>query len=122
MTFFLEREIEEDVSHKLLCVQPGATDFQIMKKKRLQGDVVTALSEQHDAPQRHSPHPGLGSQQCQPSVGVAKLSETRHMPHRGEQTLDHCYTQFTDMYKALSLPVSNKLEHDIIFLLPKYEK
>ena len=41
-------------------------------------------------------------------------------PTRGENTLDHCYSQFKDGYRSQALSPFGKSDHDAIFLLPKY--
>ncbi len=43
-------------------------------------------------------------------------------PTRGPNTLDHCYTQFKNAYKAHSLPAFGKPDHAAIFLTPKYKQ
>ncbi len=43
-------------------------------------------------------------------------------PTRGPNTLDHCYTQFKNAYKARSLPAFGKLDHAAIFLIPEYKQ
>ncbi len=43
-------------------------------------------------------------------------------PTRGPNTLDHCYTQFKNAYKAHSLPAFGKSDHAAIFLTPKYKQ
>ena len=43
-------------------------------------------------------------------------------PTRGENTLDHCYSQFKDGYRSLALSPFGKSDHDAIFLLPKYQQ
>ncbi len=43
-------------------------------------------------------------------------------PTRGLNTLDHCYTQFKNAYKAHSLPAFGKSEHAAIFLTPDYKQ
>ena len=45
-----------------------------------------------------------------------------NFPTRGDNILDHCYTQFRDSYKAKSLPAYGKSDHAAIFLLPKYRQ
>ena len=37
-------------------------------------------------------------------------------------TLDHCYSNFRDAYKALSWPPFGKSDHDSILLLPSYRQ
>ncbi len=41
---------------------------------------------------------------------------------RGQNTLDHCYTQFKNAYNACSLPAFGKSEHTAIFLTPEYKQ
>ncbi len=43
-------------------------------------------------------------------------------PTRGPNTLDHCYTQFKNAYKAHSVPAFGKSDHAAIFLTPKYKQ
>ncbi len=43
-------------------------------------------------------------------------------PTRGPNTLDHCYTQFKNAYKARSLPAFGKSDHAAIFLTPDINK
>ncbi len=43
-------------------------------------------------------------------------------PTRGPNTLDHCYTQFKNAYKARSLPGFGKSDHVAIFLTPEYKQ
>ncbi len=43
-------------------------------------------------------------------------------PTRGLNTLDHCYTQFKNAYKAHSLPAFGKSDHAAIFLTPEYKQ
>ncbi len=43
-------------------------------------------------------------------------------PTRGLNTLDHCYTQFKNAYKARSLPAFGKSDHAAIFLTPEYKQ
>ncbi len=43
-------------------------------------------------------------------------------PTRGQNTLDHCYTQFKNAYKARSLPAFGKSDHVAIFLTPEYKQ
>ncbi|KAK1802009.1 hypothetical protein P4O66_022242, partial [Electrophorus voltai] len=38
------------------------------------------------------------------------------------RTLDHCYTPYKDIYKALAHPLFGKSDHAAIFLLPKYKQ
>ncbi len=43
-------------------------------------------------------------------------------PTRGLNTLDHCYTQLKNAYKAHSLPTFGKSDHAAIFLTPDYKQ
>ncbi len=43
-------------------------------------------------------------------------------PTRGPNTLDHCYTQFKNAYKARSLLAFGKSDHAAIFLTPEYKQ
>ncbi len=43
-------------------------------------------------------------------------------PTRGPNTLDHCYSQFKNAYKARSLPSFGKSDHAAIFLTPEYKQ
>ncbi len=43
-------------------------------------------------------------------------------PTRGRNTLDHCYSQFKNAYKARSLPAFGKSDHAAIFLTPEYKQ
>ncbi len=43
-------------------------------------------------------------------------------PTRGQNTLDHCYSQFKNAYKARSLPAFGKSDHAAIFLTPEYKQ
>ncbi len=43
-------------------------------------------------------------------------------PTRGPNTLDHCYSQFKNAYKARSLPAFGKSDHAAIFLTPEFKQ
>ncbi len=43
-------------------------------------------------------------------------------PTRWPNTLDHCYSQFKNAYKARSLPSFGKSDHAAIFLTPEYKQ
>ncbi len=43
-------------------------------------------------------------------------------PTRGPNTLDHCYSQLKNAYKARSLPAFGKSDHATIFLTPEYKQ
>ncbi len=61
----------------------------------------------------------------QADTGLAKANLRQVMPNfhqhvscptRGPNTLDHCYSQFKNAYKARSLPAFGKSDHAAIFL------
>ena len=41
---------------------------------------------------------------------------------RAGKTLDHCYSNFRDAYKALPRPPFGKADHDFILLIPAYRQ
>ncbi len=43
-------------------------------------------------------------------------------PTRGQNTLDHCYTQFKNAYNARSLPALGKSDHGALLLTPEYKQ
>ncbi len=43
-------------------------------------------------------------------------------PTRGQNTLDHCYSQFKNVYNACSLLTFDKSDHAAIFLTPEYKQ
>ncbi len=59
-------------------------------------------------------------------ANLGKVMPTFHQhvscPTRGPNTLDHCYTQFKNAYKARSLPALGKTDHAAIFLTPEYKQ
>ncbi len=57
-------------------------------------------------------------------VRVHDLTIHQHVscPTRGPNTLDHCYTQFKNAYKARSLPAFGKSDHAAIFPTPEYKQ
>ncbi len=59
-----------------------------------------------------------------PTSGRSCRTSIRHVscPTRGPNTLDHCYTQFKNAYKARSLPAFGKSDHAAIFLTPEYKQ
>ncbi len=60
------------------------------------------------------------------SVTAVRLLTNFHQhvscPTRGPNTLDHCYSQFKNAYKARSLPAFGKSDHAAIFLTPEYKQ
>ena len=46
----------------------------------------------------------------------------QHTSTRAAKTLDHCYSNFWDAYKALPCPSFSKSDHDCILLLPSYRQ
>ncbi len=57
-----------------------------------------------------------------PTSGRSCRTFTNMCPTRGPDTLDHCYSQFKNAYKARSLPAFGKSEHAAIFLTPEYKQ
>ncbi len=53
---------------------------------------------------------------------IPNLQQHIFCPTRGQNTLDHCYTQFKNAYKARSLPAFGKSDHAAIFLTPEYKQ
>ncbi len=53
---------------------------------------------------------------------MANFHQHISRPTRGQNTLDHCYTQFKNAYKARSLPAFGKSDHVAIFLTPEYKQ
>lgn len=55
-------------------------------------------------------------------LGNAELYQHISCPTRGENTLDHCYSQFRNGYKGNLLPAFVKSDHATIFLIPEYKQ
>ncbi len=53
---------------------------------------------------------------------MPNLQQHIYCPTRGQNTLDHCYIQFKNAYKARSLPAFRKSDHATIFLTPEYKQ
>ena len=51
---------------------------------------------------------------------LPKLYQQLDCATRAGKTLDHCYSNFRDAYKALPRPPFGKADHDSILLLPAY--
>lgn len=94
-----------------------------------QADIGLALPELHDALGNNiNKHPDTAII----IAGDFNKANLRHVmpnfyqhvscPTRGLNTLDHCYTQFKDAYKARSLPAFVKSDHAAIFLTPEYKQ
>ncbi len=94
-----------------------------------QADTSLALSKLHDVPSGYiNKHPDAASI----IAGVFNKANLRQVmpnfhqhiscPTRGLNTLDHCYTQFKNAYKAHSLPAFGKSDHAAIFLTPEYKQ
>ncbi len=64
--------------------------------------------------------------QADTSFNLKKVMPNFHQhiscPTRGSNTLDHCYTQFKNAYKAHSLPAFGKSDHAAIFLTLEYKQ
>ncbi len=95
----------------------------------LQADTSLALSKLHDELNGNiNKHPDSA---CIIAGDFNKANLSKVMPNfhqhiscptRGQNTLDHCYTQFKNAYKARSLPAFGKSDHDAIFLTPEYKQ
>ncbi len=94
-----------------------------------QADTSLALFKLHDVPSGYiNKHPDAASI-IAGDFNKASLRQVmpnfhQHIscPTRGPNTLNHCYTQFKNAYKALSLPAFGKSDHAAIFLTPEYKQ
>ncbi len=94
-----------------------------------QADTSLALSKLHDVLSGYiNKHPDAA---CIIAGDFNKANLKKVMPNfhqhiscptRGLNTLDHCYTQFKNAYKAHSLPAFGKSDHAAIFLTPEYKQ
>ncbi len=89
-----------------------------------QEDTSLALSKLHDELSGYiNKHPDAA---CIIAGDFNKANLKKVIPkfhqHRGLNTLDHCYTQFKNAYKAHSLPAFGKSDHAAIFLTPDYKQ
>ncbi len=94
-----------------------------------QADTSLALSKLHDELSSNiNKHPDAA---CIIAGDFNKANLRKVMPNfhqhiscptRGQNTLDHCYTQFKNAYKARSLPAFGKSDHVAIFLTPEYKQ
>ncbi len=94
-----------------------------------QADTSLALSKLHDELSGYiNKHPDAA---CIIAGDFNKANLRKVMPNfqqhiscptRGQNTLDHCYTQFKNAYKARSLPAFGKSDHAAIFLTPEYKQ
>ncbi len=94
-----------------------------------QADTSLALSKLHDVLSGYiNKHPDAA---CIIAGDYNKANLKKVMPNfhqhiscptRGPNTLDHCYTQFKNAYKAHSLPAFGKSDHAAIFLTPEYKQ
>ncbi len=94
-----------------------------------QADTSLALSKLHDELSGYiNKHPGAASIIMGDfnKANLRKVMPNFHQhvccPTRGPNTLDHCYTQFKNAYKACSLPAFGKSDHAAIFLTPEYKQ
>ncbi len=94
-----------------------------------QADTSLALSKLHDELRGYiNKHPDAASIIAGDfnKANLRKVMPNFHQhiscPTRGQNTLDHCYTQFKNAYKARSLPAFGKSDHAAIFLTPEYKQ
>ncbi len=94
-----------------------------------QADTSLALSKLHDELSGYiNKHPDAASIIAGDfnKANLRKIMPNFHQhvscPTRGPNTLDHCYTQFKNAYKARSLPAFGKSDHAAIFLTPEYKQ
>ncbi len=94
-----------------------------------QADTSLALSKLHEELSGYiNKHPDAASIIAGDfnKANLRKVMPTFHQhvscPTRGPNTLDHCYTQFKNAYKARSLPALGKSDHAAIFLTPEYKQ
>ncbi len=94
-----------------------------------QADTSLALSKLHEELSVYiNKHPDAASIIAGDfnKANLRKVMPTFHQhvscPTRGPNTLDHCYTQFKNAYKARSLPAFGKSDHAAIFLTPEYKQ
>ncbi len=94
-----------------------------------QADTSLALSKLHDVLSGYiNKHPDAASIIAGDfsKANLKKVMPNFHQhiscPTRGLNTLDHCYTQLKNAYKAHSLPAFGKSDHATIFLTPEYKQ
>ncbi len=94
-----------------------------------QADTSLALSKLYDVLSEYiNKHPDAASILAEDfnKANLKKVMPNFHQhvscPTRGPNTLDHCYTQFKNAYKARSLTAFGKSDHAAIFLTPEYKQ
>ncbi len=94
-----------------------------------QADTSLALSKLHDVLSGYiNKHPDaafiIAGDYNKANLKKVMANFHQHIscPTRGPNTLDHCYTQFKNAYKAQSLPAFGKSDHGAIFLTPEYKQ
>ncbi len=94
-----------------------------------QADTSLALSKLHDVLSGYiNKHPDapfiIAGDYNKANLKKVMANFHQHIscPTRGPNTLDHCYTQFKNAYKAQSLLAFGKSDHGTIFLTPEYKQ
>lgn len=94
-----------------------------------QADIGLALSKLHDVLSSYiNKHPDAALviagdfNKANLKQVMPNLYQHVSCPTRGPNTLDHCYSQFKNAYKARSLPAFGKSDHAAIFLTPEYKQ
>ncbi len=92
-----------------------------------QADTSLALSKLHDVLSGYiNKHPDaaciIAGDKANLRQVMPNFQQHASCPTRGPNTLDHCYTQFKNAYKAHSLLAFGKSDHAAIFLTAEYKQ
>ncbi len=92
-----------------------------------QADTGLALSKLHDVLSGYinkRPDAAIAGDFNKANLSQVMPNFHQHVscPTRGPNTLDHCYSQFKNTYKARSLPAFGKSDHAAIFLTLEYKQ